>query len=190
MYRKLTFPWFLLGLGSQLQVLFSLSISEVLVLITAPFLMVSEIPYMRRNGVMPFFWMAILLFCGCVVSLIVNQAQSYQVIRGVSITGLIVFAIVVGHYMLRNDPAGLKWFFIGVMLSRFLCIFVFQRSVEVAAVGSDELDALMSGKLFWIQRIGALLTAPIQAFYLKIPIIYSICAPLFLALFSILISNY
>jgi len=59
MHRKLSIQWFLLGLGSQLQVVFSLSISEVLVLITAPFLLVSEIPYMRRNGVMPFFWMAI-----------------------------------------------------------------------------------------------------------------------------------
>jgi len=189
MHRKLSIQWFLLGLGSQLQVVFSLSISEVLVLITAPFLLVSEIPYMRRNGVMPFFWMAILLFCGCVVSLIVNHAQSYQVIRGVSITGIIVFAVVVGHYMLRSDPAGLKWFFIGVMLSGFLCIFVFQRSVEVAAAGSGELDAIMSGKLFWIKRLELLLTTPILAFYLEIPIIYSIGVPLFLALFSIMTST-
>ena len=182
--KKHPYLWFILGLGSQLQVLFSLSMTEILLLLMAPCLVFSEIPHMKRTGVMTFFWISILLFCGCIVSLIANHAQFYRVIRGVSITGLIVCSVVVGHYLLRSDPAGLKWFFIGIMLSGFVCIFIFQKSVEVAAAGSTDVDEIMSGPLFWIQRLGAFLITPITAFYLKMPTVYSVGAPIFMALFS------
>ena len=186
MNKKLTFSWLLLGLGSQLQVVFSLSISEVLVLLAAPFLLMSEIPYMRKHGVMPFFNMTVLLFIGCIASLIVNNAEYYQVIRGVAITVILICTVVVGHYMIRVNPCGLKWYFIGVMLSNFVCIFVFQRSVEVTMAHGTDVSSIMSGPLFWIQRLGSVMITPIQAFYLKIPLAYSVLAPLFLAFFSIL----
>ena len=142
MNKRLSLFWFILGVGSELQVLFSLSISEILVLIAAPFLLISEVQQMRRHGALPFFYATVLLFCGCVVSLIVNQAEYYQVIRGVSITAILVCAVIVGHYMLRNDPNGLKWYFIGVMLSGFICIFAFQKSVEVASVHGTDVDSI------------------------------------------------
>lgn len=184
MYKKLTIPWLMLGLGSQLQVLYSLSISEILVLLVAPFLVFHEIPHIKRNGVMPFLGVSILLFCGCIVSLIANQALYYQVIRGLSVTGIVVCAVIVGHYMLRNDPVGLKWYFIGVMLSGFICIFVFQRTAEVTMVGGRDVDLIMSGPLFWIQRLSSLLTTPILAFYLSMPIAYSVLVPVFMTFFS------
>ena len=188
MYKKLSFLWFVLGLGSQLQVFFSLSMSEILVLIMAPFLLFSEISHMRRTKVISFFWMAVLLFCGCVVSLIVNHAEFYRVIRGVSITGIILCSTVVGHYMLRTCPQGLKWFFVGSMLSGFICIFAFQRSVEVTIAGGTDVDSIMSGPLFWIQRLSYILLTPMIAFYLKIPLAYSVCVPVFMTGFSILYS--
>lgn len=188
MKKKLSILWFVLGLGSSLQVVFSLSISEFLVVLLAPFIIASEISHMRRTGVMTFFWMAVLLFCGCIVSLVANHAEFYQVIRGVSITGLIICSVVVGHYMLRNCPQGLKWYFIGAMLSGFICIFIFQRTVEVVSVGGDDVDSIMSGPLFWIQRLSSLLITPVLAFYLKLPLAYSIGAPLFMFFFSVLYS--
>lgn len=188
MQKKLSFLWFLIGLGSQLQVLFSLSISEGLVLLMTPFLIFSELPHMKRTGVMPFFQMAVLLFCGCVVSLVANHAEFYRFIRGASITGIMICSVVVGHYMLRNHPQGLKWYFIGLIISRFACIFIFRRAVEVASVGGADADAIMSGALFWIERLGSLLLTPIAAFYLKLPLVYSVGAPLFMVLFSVFYS--
>lgn len=187
MDRKMTLQWFILGLGSQLQVLFSLSVSEMIVLVMAPFLFISELPYMRKDGVITFLYVSILLFFGCVASLIANHAQFYQVIRGLSITSIIVCMVVVGHYMIRRDPNGLKWYFIGVTLSTFLCIYVFQRSVEVYLAGGDtDAAAISTGKLFWVDRLNALLTVPMLAYYLKTPLFYSVGVLLFLALFSIL----
>lgn len=189
MKTKFSLLWFVLGLGIQLQVLFSLSISEILVLLMAPFLVFSEIPHMKRYGVMPFFWMTVFLFCGCVISLIANHAVFHQAIRGVSVTGIIVCAVIVSHYLLRNNPEGLKWFFIGALLSGFISIFVFQRSVEVTEVGGSDVESIMSGKLFWIHRLSLLILTPLFAFYLRMPLVYSIGAPLSLALFSILTSS-
>ena len=189
MHKGLSFLWFFIGLGSMLQVLFSLSMTEILVLLMAPFLTFTEISHMRRTGVVPFFWMAILLFCGCVVSLIVNHVEFYQAIRGVSVTGIIICSIVVGHYMLRKCPQGLKWYFIGVMFSGFICIFVFQRSVEIADAGTTDVNAIMSGPLFWIQRLSALLLTPVFAFYLRVPLFYSVGAPIFMTFFSIVYSS-
>ena len=180
------FLWFILGIGSELQVLFSLSITELLLLVMTPFLLFTEISHMRRNGVISFFWMSVLLFCGCIMSLLVNHSESYQVIRGVSITSIMVCAVVVSHYMLRKDPDGLKWFFIGNMISGLLCIFIFQRSVEVYMAKGADVDSLMSGVLFWVDRLSLVLLAPVRAFYLKIPLVYSVIAPIFLAFFSIL----
>lgn len=189
MKTRFSLLWFILGLGNQLQVLFSLSISEILILLMAPFLVFSEIPHMKRHGVMPFFWVTVLLFCGCVVSLVVNHAEFYQIIRGVSITGILICAVIVGHYMLRNNPEGLKWFFIGALLSGFISIFAFQRSVEVAEGGGADFESIMSVKLFWIRRLSLLILTPLLAFYLRMPLVYSIWAPLSLALFSILTST-
>lgn len=189
MHKRFSSFWLILGIGSQLQVLFSLSMTEIIVLLMAPCLLFSEVPHMRRTGVMTFFWIAILLFCGCVVSLIVNSSQFYQVIRGVSVTSLIVCSIVVGHFMLRNCPEGLKWYFIGVLLSSVISIFAFQRSVEVMMAGGEDADLIMSGKLFWIQRVSTLVQTPLLASYLHTPLVYCFVAPLALGFFSILTSS-
>ena len=154
-------------------------------LIAAPFLFMSELPYMRQHGVMLFFKMTVFLFFGCIVSLAVNHAQFYQVIRGVSITGIMVCMVVVGHYLLRNDPIGLRWYFVGNLLSMFICVFIFQRSVEVTSAGGADVETIMAGKLFWIQRLDSLLSTPILVNYLGMPLFYSAGVPLFIALFSI-----
>lgn len=188
MHKKLSFLWFLLGLGSRLQVFFSLSMSEILVLTLAPFLFSNEILYMKRHGVMNFLLITLLLFCGCIISLIANHAVSFQIIRGVAITGILICAVIVGHHMLRRNPDGLKWYFIGAMLSGFVCIFIFQRSVEVTMAGGTDVESIMSGPLFWIQRLRAILVTPLMAFYLKMPFAYLVGVPIFMAIFSILSS--
>ncbi len=185
---KYTYYWFALGIGSQLQVFYSLSISEILVLCCAPFILNTELPYMRRYGVLTFFYMAVLLLFGCIVSLIVNHATAYQAVRGLSVTVIIVCSIIVTHRMLRIDPNGLKCYFLGVMLSTFLCIFMFRRAAEVATVGSTDVNAIVSGPLFWIERLKIIFYTPAMAFYLKMPLAYSAGIPFIHAGFSILTS--
>lgn len=191
MNRKHTLAWFLFGLGSQLQIVASLSFTELFVFAAAPFIFLREKDYMKRNGIMPFFWLSLLVVVGCVVACIVNHTQPLFVLRGMAVTCLLPCTIVVGHWMLRRDMGGFKWMLIGVAMSSLLSTFVFQKSVEVSSLaggvaGKSAVDAIMSGPIYWTHRLGNAINAIPKGWYLQCPFIVSICIPVFFAAFSMI----
>lgn len=180
--------WFLFGLGGQLQIIASLSFTELFVFVTAPFLFSREYGYMKRNGVMPFFYVSLALVLGCIIACISNKTEPIFALRGLAVCCLMPCSIVVMHWMLRNNMHGLKWSFVGGALSGFLSTFIFQKSVEVVMLGNSAKE-IMSGATYWIHRLGALVIIPAKGWYLSCPILYSIGAPLFMAGFSLLTST-
>jgi hypothetical protein len=191
MQRKHTLSWFLFGLGSQLQIVSSLSFTELFVYAAAPFIFLKEKDYMRRNGLMPFFWLSIAVVVGCIIACIENDTYAAFVLRGMAVTSLLPCTIVVGHWMLRRDMGGFKWFLIGTAISSVLCTFVFQKSVEITSLaggvaGESAVDAIISGPIYWIGRLNAMLGAIPKGWYLQCPTFLSIGIPLFMAGFSIL----
>lgn len=191
MNRKHTLAWFLFGLGSQLQIIASLSFTELFVFAAAPFIFLREKDYMRHNGIMPFFWLSLLVVVGCVVACVANHTQPLFVLRGMAVTGLLPCIIVVGHWMLRRDMGGFKWMIVGGAISSVLCTFVFQKSVEIsmAAVGGsgeNAVGAIMSSPIYWTHRLGGLLNAIPKGWYLQCPIMVSVFIPLFMVGFSML----
>ena len=193
MQKKNTLAWFLFGLGSQLQIIASLSFTELFVFVAAPFIFLREKDYMRRNGVMPFFWFSMLVMIGCAVACIANHTAPLFVLRGMAVTCLLPCTVVVGHWMLRRDMGGFKWMLIGTAISSVLCTFVFQKSVELTMhargmAGSDAATAIMAGPIYWINRLGVMLNAIPKGWYLQCPTFVSIGIPLFMAGFSMLTS--
>lgn len=191
MSKKHTLAWFLFGLGSQLQIIASLSFTELFIFISAPFIFLKEKDYMRRNGIMPFFWMSLLVVVGCVVACIANHTEPVFVLRGMAVTCLLSCTVVVGHWMLRRDMGGFKWMLIGAAISSVLCTFVFQRSVEVVMLaggvgGKEAVDAIISGPIYWIGRLGSILGAIPKGWYLQCPTFVAAGIPLFMAGFSML----
>ena len=191
MSRKHTLAWFLFGLGSQLQIVASLSFTELFVFAAAPFIFLREKDYMKRNGILPFFWLSLLVVVGCVVACVVNHTQPLFVLRGMAVTCLLPCTIVVGHWMLRRDMGGFKWMLIGVAMSSLLSTFVFQKSVEVSSLaggvaGKSAVDAIMSGPIYWTHRLGNAINAIPKGWYLQCPFIVSICIPVFFAAFSMI----
>ena len=189
MHRKHNLAWFLFGLGSQLQIIASLSFTELFVFIAAPFIFLREKDYMKRNGIMLFFWLSMLVVVGCVIACIVNHTEPMFVIRGMAVTCLLPCTVVVGHWMLRRDMGGFKWFLIGTAISSVLCTFVFQKSVEVVGLaggvaGEGAVDAIMSGPIYWINRLNATLSAVPKGWYIQCPTVVAVIIPLFLAVFS------
>ena len=184
--------WFLFGLGSQLQLLgVSLSFSELFVFAVTPFLALQEYPHIRRDGLAAFFWLAILLDVWCVLSGYVNHTPFPLLIRGLAVTSLFPCVIVVGHWMLRRNMYGLRWYFIGTAISATLCLFVFRQSVEVSMLAGGVQDKnttemIMGGPLFWIRRLFPFLSIPNKGWYLECPLAYSVFAPLFMAGFALL----
>ena len=174
-----------------MQIVASLSFTEVFVFAAAPFIFLREKDYMQRNGIMPFFWLSLLVVVGCVIACIANHTASIFALRGMSVTCLLPCAVIVGHWMLRRDMGGFKWMLIGTAISSVLCTFVFQKSVEVTGLaggveGEGAVDAIMSGPIYWITRLNAILRSIPEGWYLQCPIFVSVGVPLFMAGFSML----
>lgn len=184
--RNLTILWFLMGLGSRTQILFSLSIAECMVLLMFPFCLMTGYHRFRRNGILFFFWLAVALFISCACSSLYNQCDFQQTIRGLSVCGLILAAIPVSFWMLSADFKGVKWLFVGATISLWLSTFIFQSSVEKSMYGSAE--DIMNGPLFWISRLSDTLTVPCRGWYLSVPHAYSWGVALFIAVFAIMTS--
>ena len=195
MKKKNVALWFIIGLGSQLQIVGSLSISEAIVLAVGPFVLVLSYSSMVKDGVILYFWLSVALVAGCVVSCIANGPLAPILItRGLAMTSIMALSVPFAYWMIRKDPENFKWMIIGNAISSIVCIFVFQKSVEVAInarglSGQAAVEGIMSGPLFWIQRIGVFLNAPASGWYMKVPLAYSILAPLFMAGFSLLTST-
>ena len=137
MNKRLTWIWLLLGLGNYLQVVASLSITELLVLVSAPFVFFKTRNEMKRDGVMPFYWLSLMVIVGCIIASIANKTEFPAVIRGMAVTCLVSCSIIVSHYLLRRDPGGFKWFIIGGAISMTLSTFIFKQSVEVTMLGAS-----------------------------------------------------
>jgi hypothetical protein len=194
MDRRMTLWWFLFGLGAQLQIVASLSFSEAFALCAAPLLVFKEWTFIKRDGLGTLFVLALCLFANGAISCIANHSPMMFVVRGMAVLSLIVCSIVVGHWLLRRDLGGFKWYLVGDMLSNILCTFVFQRSADVAAFTGDtsgvvDVATMMSGPLFWISKVKSVAMLPVQGWYLQCPMVFCVGVPLGLAVFSLLIST-
>ena len=134
MKHKSKLLWFLVGLGTEVQIVASLSFTELFALVMAPFLFVKYRFGMKRDGVMPFFVLALCVFFGCVVACFVNQTGFDYALRGYAVTSIIPCSIVVSYWLIRRDANGFKWFLFGAACSMILCTFVFQKSDRKSVV--------------------------------------------------------
>lgn len=185
MHRKLTFLWLLLGLGCKLQLVASLSITELIVLAAAPFIFIKNFQQMKRDGVMPFFVLSLLVIFGCIVASIANHTPAMYVLRGLAVTCIVACAIIFSHWILRRDPGGFKWYLLMIPVSAIISTFYLKQSVEVSMLGESS-EEIMSGPIFWISRLQHLALAPTKGWYLQTPWLVNIFAPLCIAGFSIM----
>lgn len=187
MHKKLTLLWFVLGLGSRLQVVASLSITEIIVLGLAPIIFFVNHRDMKRDGIMPFFILSLLVVVGCIVASIANRTPPQFILRGLAVTCIISCAIVFSHWILRRDPSGFKWFILALPISVIASTFMLRSSVEMSTLG-ETTQEIMEGPLFWISRVKPIVMAPTQGWYLQTPWGINIIAPLFMAGFSMVVS--
>lgn len=190
MRNKQALGWFLFGLGSQLQVVSSLSMTEIFVLLVTPFIAAKEIYYIRKNGAQTFLLLSFLLLAGCAVACVLNHVGFSRAIRGFAVCGLMPCVIIVSHWMLRKDMKGFRWMLVGGALSGVICTFVFQKASETYAFtggqGAASAEDVMSGATYWTHRLSSFITLPAKGWYLNCPLVYSVCAPVFVAAFSLL----
>ncbi len=193
MKRSYNALWWILGLGSQLQIVASLSITEAVVLVMAPFIFMRHWHEMRQDGIMTFWNLSIALLLGCVVSIVVNSTPSAFALRGMAVVVIIPCAIVVSHWLLRRWPEGFKWYLCGSAISGVLCVFVLQKSVEVVMLaggqaGDGAAEEIMSGPIFWISRVNPFVMLATKGWFLRTPILFDCIVVVALAVFSAMIT--
>ena len=185
----------MLGIGSQLQIVASLSFTEIFCYVFGPIWFLKEQYYLRRNGVMPLFLLSIALVINAGISCVSNGTHSSYVLRGMAVVCMLPCVIVVVHRLLRQDMNGFKWWLVGTAISGVLCTFMFQKSVEVSmlakgATGSAEAAAdIMGGTLYWIGRGGNFINMYTQGWYMQCPTWIAVMLPTCFAVFALLTSS-
>lgn len=187
---------FLIGCFSitQINLGFSIGISEIFVYLAAPWFFVKDLQRLRLHGIMPIIWLGLSVNVMNLISGIHNQIPVFFVLKGfASAYPLVAYPIVLYHY-LEKDLRNLKWLLLGICFSSIISVFAFQTSFELSAYGQgvsglEAAASIMSGPIFWIGRMGRLLKVPIEGWYLNTPTAYGCLAPLGLAVFAMLTSE-
>lgn len=193
---KVKLPLFLIGLGSQtqIQVVGSIGISELVMFLVGPFIFFLDYRQLKADGFMPFVWLSIFVCMGCVCSGMINHTNFVFLLKGMAAPYSVFVATVVMHRLLRRDFSSLKWLILGAFLSSIISVFVFQQATHSFRggeflEGSEATRAVITNPLFWSSRISALLTLPISMQYLITPYAYSASIPFLAALIKILFSD-
>lgn len=191
MFNKILF---LIGMWTmtQIGVVGYLGISEFVLFLIAPFIYLRNRLMFKRDGLGTFYALIFLTMVSCLISGLYNRCGLLDTIKGfASIYGLFA-GVTVLYPMLRRNPDGLKWLLLGFAVSSVVSIFIFQSGA--AHVGADVSreslqTTVMSYSLFWIVLANRWFTLPIEMFYLRVPYIYSVFAPLSLAAYALLTTS-
>lgn len=176
---------FLIGTFSMtsIKLVGMIGISELIMLIVAPFVFLNKIYVLRKEGVMPILILTLLWFLGACLSDYLIGTPLLIALRGIAFP-LVTFATIVCVYVcLRKDPYNLKYLIVGMTVSSILTIFFFKRNIGSGAVSA--IEQTISYKLFWASLFTLIFTLPMQINYFKTPLIYAIPASLALSIYDL-----
>lgn len=183
----------LMGMFSMTQVrlIGSIGVSEIFAFFAAPIFLIQDYNELRRHGFLPIVWLSILVMLNCVGSIVYNDVNFENGIRGFATTYAMFALLVVMHRYLSRDIFSLKWFLVGVAISMIINIFVMQTGTEMHQAGTMDAstEEIMSGTLFWLTRLEPWLGLPTKGWYLQTPLLYSVVALPLMGLINMLTSD-
>ena len=187
---------FFLGLGSATKVyLFGcIAISELVVFFLAPIVFLCVFREMRRRGFAPFIYMCLATMCAMFLSAKINLTPFPYVFKTFALMYSVMAYYVVFYALVRKALRNGLWlFFLGAALSSIVTIYAFNPTAQVsesgfAYVAQSDMEDIINGPLFWIQKIKDFGQLPIIAVYLPFPIVYSFVAPIAFTVFAMLTS--
>ena len=188
--QKSAFLMFVIGLFSitQIRIVGSIAISELIMFFIAPFVWSSNQVMFGRDRCNKFLFFCVLAMIGCVLSSFFNGIDMPRAIRGFATAYGFLASFIVFYPILRRDPKSFGWYLLGVAFSSVLCTFVFQGGYEMneAENRGGGAEAIMSGPIYWIGRVGGFENWLICAKYMSLPAIVSIILPLAFGSFALL----
>ena len=176
---------------TQINVVGSIGITELVCYVCAPFVFIKDISFLRKDGFMLVIWLSIFAMIGCCLASWHNDTAMPFFLRGLAVTYSLFALPICMHRILRENLYGLRWILMGLCISMIINIFVFRTSVEVSMMsggvdGAGTASLIMSGPLFWLQRLGGWITLPAKGWYLNMPMPYLAVAPIIMTIFTVM----
>lgn len=183
---------FLIGVFSQTQIRMvgKIGVSELIMVVAAPFVLCSNWQRIRRGGLAPLVALAFLWLVGAIVSDACNHTYFQFALKGIAVPIVMLSTLVCIYSLLSKDIRNLRWLLLGVAISVVLSTFVLQRGQagDYAANTGDitqAAEAVMSYKLYWVMLAIAWFALPITGWYQQVPSVYSVVASFGLAVLSL-----
>lgn len=151
-------------------------ISEIPVLLFAPFICARDWAILKQDGFSAILKFVFVLMIASVISSMFNHNFQWFVFLKVELLFYSIFAfIVVFHRLLRNNISGIRWLLLGLFISLIIKIFAFDPTITTSASGALAIEdgigiSSIDGPLFWVTRLAALGRAISGGWYLSIPI--------------------
>ena len=172
---------FLIGLFAATRVFFigTIGISEIPVLLCAPFIFLKDYRVLRHDGFLPVIIMPFLVLLGGTLNVIINHTSYIILAKHCALVYSIPAFIVVFHRLLRNNLRGLRWALLGFALSMVIKSFAFNPTAAVDSNGVAMLDSLdivdsINSPIFWSSRLKILGIALIGGWYDSLPVLFNI----------------
>lgn len=181
---------FFIGLFSMTRINLggSIAISELVLVACAPFVLMSKLNLIRRDGLFTLLFLSFLWLIGAVFSDAINKTYIPFALKGIATPIVYFSSILCCYYLLKKDIRNIKWFVVGVALSYVVSTFVFQRASAIGedVYSEDALSATVGYKLYWIGLAAEFLLLPVKGWFLQTPMLYSLAAVGGMAMFSLL----
>lgn len=189
--RGAQFKWFLfmIGLLAQIRVhlVGMIGISEILICLAAPFLLVKNWARIMHDGFGRIILLLVLTCFGCIVSSWYNHTPYVFFIRGIATPIVFLCAVVFFHDVFRKNLNAFVWVSAGLVLSYPLSFVVNGLDAEelvagaaLAAGNEDYMVTVMTAPLFAL---------PIICFYKRAPLWVSISILMASGVYKVLVSE-
>ena len=188
---------FLFGLGSCLNffLIGALSFTELACFMIAPLLLLKNARIIQREKVMPAVYLPFLLILGNVIVYLHGGESTLQLVKNSALYYSIFAQVVVLYFLLRNSINSLSWYFVGLLISTYITMFVFNTHIvsaegeQIVTYNELSIEEQMDGILFWVLKINGILTLPVKSFYFQMPLAYSSVIGFVCMMISLLISS-
>lgn len=188
-----TKQWLLFLAGSfsmtQVRVVGFLGITEVVFFILAPAVFTKNKQLLKKHGFNTALTMAMLWLCSALVTDLVRDNTTTNLLKGIATPYSVFAGIVCMHALLWDDITRYKWAVVGFACSLILSTYVIPYGTNVGLAeqqGIDVRTATKEYKLYAVMMVNAFLLLPVKVQYLKMPHFLNVGLSAFVSMFSLL----
>lgn len=189
MYGRNIFLFFIGALSMvRVHVIGMIGISEIVLLLCAPFLFMKNFQRMKRDGFMPFANLVLLTCLGCLIAAYYNNTPYESFIRGFATPVMLFCSFVFFYHFLNGHLQSFKWLKLGLALS--VSVSFFFNGISVEDVLNNDIQSTTGPSDYLMMVIlSPMFTVPLILWYKKFPWVISCAIAFFGALFMALMTS-